>query len=165
MFLDAVPAYYPSRFLPVFWTFLINLAFFAGAACLAFASCRQFRRLRHPKVIPYGFLSVAIGIPIDLLFLFLCSKFLTVFNGSRYFSSNDFTYFLNRGFHASYSHIGASFIFAPTVVAVLLLISVQLLLIRYVFFRDLQPSSVARISVIIGVITAPTWATLILLYR
>ncbi len=153
IFFDSGP-YVPGSFgSPTFFlTFLINLALFAVFAMIVFIAVREFGAFaKRKRTIPYCLITVALGIPIDLLFLFLAEQFYQGNIASFMDFRNGYTLATN-----------VSFLIVPSLVTLLFLFLVQVILIR-LFYKEISNRKRLIMSALISVLTLPTWATLILL--
>ena len=157
IFFDSYPYDPQSMWNPtVLWTFLINLACFAAFAALVFILMREFGAFaKWKRTIPYCLITVALGIPIDLFFLFLAERFL----GSNQGSLTGFFESLKHGYAVTKN---PSFLIVPSLVALLFLFFFQVILIR-LFYKEISPRKTLIMSALIALLTLPTWATLFLL--
>jgi len=157
IFFDSLP-YDPQSFgsPTVFLTFLINLALFAAFAMIVFIAVREFGAFtKRKRTIPYCLITVALGIPIDILFLFLADRFYPgLYQGSGVFIDN-----FMHGFAVTEN---VNFLIVPSLVALSFLFFVQAILIR-LFYKEISNRKRLIMSALISVLTLPTWATLILL--
>jgi len=162
IFFDSMP--YDTRGVwgfTVFCTFLINLALFAAFAMIVFIALREFGAFaKWKRTIPYCLITVALGIPVDLLFVFLA-------NNSYQGEINEFIKLLKTasplaGKTASPLAGNLSFLIVPSLLAFLFLFLVQVILIR-LFYKEISLSKRLIMSALISLLTLPTWGTLLLL--
>lgn len=136
-----------------FWTFLINLALFAAFAMIVFIAVREFGAFaKWKRTIPYCLITVALGIPVDLLFLFLANN---LYQGETI----EFIDSLRDGIALTRN---VSFLIVPSLLALLFLFLVQVILIR-LFHKEISLSKRLIMSALISLLTLPTWGTLLLL--
>ncbi len=158
IFFDSLP-YDPGSFgsPTVFLTFLINLALFAAFAMIVFVAVREFGAFaKRKRTIPYCLITVALGIPIDILFLFLADRF---YPGLYQVGSG---VFIDNFMHGYTVTGNVNFLIVPSLVALSFLFFVQVILIR-LFYKEISNRKTLIMSALISVLTLPTWATLILL--
>ena len=139
--------------LPFFWTYMINLGLFLVVAALVFLAANEVEPLKRMKsTVPYWLITVTLGIPIDIFFLFLADHFYSSTWG-------EFIKYLHGGYPLEKSLV---FLLIPSVVALLLLFFVQVILFR-VFFKEITSRKAWIMSASIAFLTLPTWGTLILI--
>jgi hypothetical protein len=140
--------------LALLWTFLINLGLFFVIATAVFAASREFASFKRLKqTVPYGLITVALGIPIDALFLFLADR---LYQGA--YGPGELINSLRHGYTI---HLGMVYLLVPSVVALVLLFVVQAILLR-VFFKEIPSRKTWIMSASIAFLTLPTWGMLIL---
>jgi hypothetical protein len=154
VFFDGVPYDTGADFgLPFLWTYLINLGLFFLVATVVFLAAKEFEAFKRVKsMVPYGLITVALGIPIDILFLFIAGHFYSLEWGTLITN-------LRYGFPLEKS---LAFLLIPSVAALVLLFFVQVILFR-VFFKEIAFRNAWIMSAWIAFLTLPTWGTLVIL--
>ena len=140
--------------LPFFWTYLIDLGLFLVVAALVFLAAKEVEPLKRMKsTVPYWLITVTLGIPIDVLFLFLVGKLYFPYGWTELLKD------LRYGYALQGSPVN---LVIPTVIALALLFLVQVVMFR-IFFDDVETRKMWYMCGAIAFMTLPTWGTLILI--
>ena len=140
--------------LPFFWTYLIDLGLFLVVAALVFLAAKEVEPLKRMKsTVPYWLITVTMGIPIDVLFLFLVGKLYFPYGWTELLKD------LRYGYALQGSPVN---LVIPTVIALALLFLVQVVMFR-IFFDDVETRKMWYMCGAIAFMTLPTWGTLILI--
>ncbi|MBN1289738.1 MAG: hypothetical protein JXA49_08905 [Actinobacteria bacterium] len=143
-----------------FLMFILNFLAFSIAVVIAFAAIGKPKLLFDEfRFVPYAVTTVFVGFLIDALFVFLSRRFFSLFNPTAYYQVR---FFLGETVTANGKFAGysLSYLIIPSIVALLLGLSLQLVLVKYVFFTKLRPGDVLAVSAIVAFALLPTWIAL-----
>lgn len=147
---DSMP-YYNLRFsgLPFLWTFLLNLALFAAVSAIVFIVAGEFSAYTNwRKTTPYCVWTVALGVLVDLVFLYMVV-----------FQYDDFVDILFRGELVVQD---VTLLILSSMITFILLWVVQMFLIPMVD-REIVLGKRMIMAAAISFFTLPTWGTLVIL--
>ncbi|MBN2169178.1 MAG: hypothetical protein JW738_08030 [Actinobacteria bacterium] len=160
MFANLVVITKDASSLNYLWMFILNFLAFTIAAAIAFAAIGKPKLLFDEfRYVPYAVTTVFVGFLIDALFVFLSRRFFSLFNPTAYYQVRFFLgeTITSKGQFAGYS---LSYLVIPSIVALLLGLSLQLVLVKYVFFTKLRTAEVLVVSMIVALALLPTWTAL-----
>lgn len=142
------------------WMFILNFLAFLIAANIAFSLIGKPGMLfEEYRIVPYAVTTVFIGFLIDVLFVFLSRRFFSLFNPAADYKLH---FFLGEAgaVKSQFAGYSLSYLVIPSIVALLLGLSLQLVLVKYVFFTKLRTRDVLIVSSVVALALLPTWIAL-----